>query len=63
MKTFIRIGLIISFIAIQLALVFGGQIAMKEIDNPLLLFILSIIWIGLNGLNGYSHGVLLGKNE
>lgn len=61
MKIIKRVGLIISFVSLNLIILFITKVAGREIDNPVLLFIFAVSIIGLNLMNGYSHGKLLSK--
>jgi hypothetical protein len=61
MKIIKRIKLAISFVSLTLIILFLAQTGIKEIDNPILLFIFAVFICCLCIMNGFSHGKLLSE--
>lgn len=61
MKTLKVLGLLVSFVSITIFLIFIMQTVVKEVDSPILVFIGSVLFIGLELMNGLSHGKLISR--
>ncbi len=60
-KIFARIFSLLGFVCMTNILVFGETLAMKEISNPYLYFVTTIVFLGLCAATGISFSNIINK--